>query len=510
MLFRDLSPRVFAYARRHCEASDAQDVVADTFLVAWRRFADVPDDPLPWLLVVARNTILNRHRSRRRHDVAVDAVRRLDQLAAEGADQQVVTRSTMLGALAQLTELEREAVLLVAWDGLGNRAAAEVAGCSTRAFEVRLSRARARLARVVADHPSELPAPSRPTATLSTAERRTDMPTTIDPLTLVGALRPDEQTLDAEWDASAQDAALESVFTTSVGIGARPGPGRARLHSGLRRRWVVAGGVVTAGAAAAVVVGVVLPTGSPGGPSRAEAAIVHRLAIIAGHRGPAVGPTQYAYISVAEEQTPDPGEGPIPGRVRVGNVDRDQFEQWTAPGGAIWVRHTATGTGGCLDAEGPVAGSSADGNYEDLSAAELAVLPTDPHRLAAYLDAHPTGDNRGSRNRFMAVGDLVRTGLASPALRAAALDVLAETDGITVTAAVTDDHGRPAVRVDHAGDHGFTDALFFDPATSSVLEERSTKNGSDWHYAGVVLESSVVDALPAGVPTCPPPTNPAG
>jgi RNA polymerase sigma-70 factor (ECF subfamily) len=55
----------------------------------------------------------------------------------------------MLTALAELTALERESLLLVAWDGLTTRDAARVAGCSVRAFEVRLSRARARLARAI-------------------------------------------------------------------------------------------------------------------------------------------------------------------------------------------------------------------------------------------------------------------------------------------------------------------------------------------------------------------------
>ena len=57
----------------------------------------------------------------------------------------------MLAALGELTELEREALLLIAWDGLSNGAAAAVAGCSVRAFEVRLSRARARLTRLTTD-----------------------------------------------------------------------------------------------------------------------------------------------------------------------------------------------------------------------------------------------------------------------------------------------------------------------------------------------------------------------
>jgi RNA polymerase sigma-70 factor (ECF subfamily) len=151
-MFAQLSPRVFAYARRRCDPVTAQDVVSDVFVVAWQRRNQLPLDPLPWQLVVARNTLANR----RRHDVRqarlADTVAYLEQVAgpAVSADESVVTRETFLTALATLGELEREALLLVAWDGLSGAAAAQVAGCSQRAFEVRLSRGRARLTRAVA------------------------------------------------------------------------------------------------------------------------------------------------------------------------------------------------------------------------------------------------------------------------------------------------------------------------------------------------------------------------
>ena len=48
---------VRGYVLRRCRASVADDVLADTFLVAWRRFDSVPDDPLPWLLGVARRLL---------------------------------------------------------------------------------------------------------------------------------------------------------------------------------------------------------------------------------------------------------------------------------------------------------------------------------------------------------------------------------------------------------------------------------------------------------------------
>lgn len=158
-LFEQLSPRVYAYARRHCDLASAQDVVADTFLVAWRRRERLPDDPLPWLLRVARYTIANHQRGVQRWQRAVTSLGHLTQIAGAsvGADHRVVQQEDYLSALAALTAKEREALLLIAWDGLSSRDAATVAGCSARAFEVRLSRARARLVRELAGPPEAPP-----------------------------------------------------------------------------------------------------------------------------------------------------------------------------------------------------------------------------------------------------------------------------------------------------------------------------------------------------------------
>jgi RNA polymerase sigma-70 factor (ECF subfamily) len=139
--------RIQAYALRHVDRDSAQEVVAETFLVAWRRLAAVPGDPLPWLLVVARNTVANQHRSRHRARVLADEIARLELVtaSAQGADAVVAERDAMLRALAELSPTDREALLLVAWDGLSTTDAARVAGCSAAAFKVRLHRARRRL-----------------------------------------------------------------------------------------------------------------------------------------------------------------------------------------------------------------------------------------------------------------------------------------------------------------------------------------------------------------------------
>jgi RNA polymerase sigma factor (sigma-70 family) len=167
-LWEAYAGRVLAYATRHVGPDDAQEVVAETFLIAWRRLADVPGHALPWLLVVARNTVANHRRSSYRGAVVQGELARLQHAAGPGtgADVTATERALALARLAALTPKEREALLLVSWDGLRPAEAAEVAGCSVTALQVRLHRARRRLQAPVDPGPDDGPCrtatPSRP------------------------------------------------------------------------------------------------------------------------------------------------------------------------------------------------------------------------------------------------------------------------------------------------------------------------------------------------------------
>jgi RNA polymerase sigma-70 factor, ECF subfamily len=67
--FREHYARVLAYARRRLpDRATAEDVAAETFVVAWRRLDEGPSDQLPWLLGIARLLVLNELRSGRRRD----------------------------------------------------------------------------------------------------------------------------------------------------------------------------------------------------------------------------------------------------------------------------------------------------------------------------------------------------------------------------------------------------------------------------------------------------------
>ncbi len=141
------APHVLAFASRHVGAEAAHDVVAETFMIAWRRWGDLPEPPIGWLLVTARRVIQNRARSTRRNRALEERVALLDGVAAYASDSAdaALTRREALERLARLDEKHREALLLVSWDGLTNDQAAVALGIKPATFRRRLSRARAAL-----------------------------------------------------------------------------------------------------------------------------------------------------------------------------------------------------------------------------------------------------------------------------------------------------------------------------------------------------------------------------
>jgi RNA polymerase sigma-70 factor (ECF subfamily) len=146
-LFRHHHTAVAAYARRRAPAEVADDVVASTFLVAWRRLDDVPGEELPWLLAVARNVIATQARGTRRRGALVARLRTGETAASPPSDER---RDDVAAALARLPADDREAITLIAWEGLQPSEAARVLGQSAASFRVRLHRARRRLRRELA------------------------------------------------------------------------------------------------------------------------------------------------------------------------------------------------------------------------------------------------------------------------------------------------------------------------------------------------------------------------
>jgi RNA polymerase sigma-70 factor (ECF subfamily) len=150
-LYEQHSDAVARYClRRTRSAAIADDACSETFLVAWRRFDDVPDEPLPWLLGVARRVVGNMTRG----DARREALRGRLQITAPAwtVTSEPHADPGLDAALAELREPEREALMLVYWDGLTTAEAAAAMKTTPSAMRVRLYRARRVLARKLSTH----------------------------------------------------------------------------------------------------------------------------------------------------------------------------------------------------------------------------------------------------------------------------------------------------------------------------------------------------------------------
>ena len=155
-LYRAHCGAVRAFAHRRTHPAVADDVVAEVFVLAWRRLDTAPGDELPWLLGIARGVLANRRRGEARQQALRD---RLAASAVPGAELELDDSggdSDVMRALRSLSRLDQEVLLLVAWDGLDRIQAAKVLGITPGLFSVRLHRARRRLERVLASQQREV------------------------------------------------------------------------------------------------------------------------------------------------------------------------------------------------------------------------------------------------------------------------------------------------------------------------------------------------------------------
>ena len=151
---------IVAYAQRR-GSRDADAIAAEVMTIAWRRLADVPaDDPRPWLYATARYLVLAEARRTPPTAEAAD-------WHTEDAPEPFELDPALSGALQSLSRLDREALLLTAWEDLTPTQAAKALGINPTAFRVRLLRARRRLQAKLKDETT----PRRPNAAHLDLER---------------------------------------------------------------------------------------------------------------------------------------------------------------------------------------------------------------------------------------------------------------------------------------------------------------------------------------------------
>ncbi len=150
-LFEATYQPLLGYAvRRVADPQDAADVVAEAYLVAWRRLDDVPTGPdaRPWMFGVARNVLANYYRSERRR-TALAA--RLRETLVEDLPVPDRGPTTLDLAMDRLGDDDRELLRLLAWEGLAREEIAMVLRVPRATVRVRLHRARRRLAAAMAE-----------------------------------------------------------------------------------------------------------------------------------------------------------------------------------------------------------------------------------------------------------------------------------------------------------------------------------------------------------------------
>jgi RNA polymerase sigma-70 factor (ECF subfamily) len=149
-LVRSHQRSVLNYCARRASRADAWDAASEVFLVAWRRFDDLPaeSEVRAWLLGVAYKVLSNQRRSAARRIRLFERVASIETTTAVLAGEPFIDSpvdGTVLDALARLKPTDREVLQLTLWESLSREEIAQVLGVSTDAVHKRYSRAKKRL-----------------------------------------------------------------------------------------------------------------------------------------------------------------------------------------------------------------------------------------------------------------------------------------------------------------------------------------------------------------------------
>lgn len=146
--FEELVPRIVEdlrrYLARRTDAATAEDALAETLLVCWRRVDDLPADPLPFAYGVARRCLANAERGRRRQRRLATRIAVVDPPPESGPPHDDGPDPDVAQALGRLRPADAELLRLWAWEDLSAAEIAVSLGISSNAASIRLHRARAK------------------------------------------------------------------------------------------------------------------------------------------------------------------------------------------------------------------------------------------------------------------------------------------------------------------------------------------------------------------------------
>ena len=133
------------FLARRTDPATADDVLAETLLVCWRRLDDVPEEPLPWAYGVARNCLANATRGVRRQERLAARIAVVDPPSDTTAGPGEGGDPDLAEAIGALREEDAELLRLWAWEQLTPAEIAAVLDVTPNAVSIRLHRAREKL-----------------------------------------------------------------------------------------------------------------------------------------------------------------------------------------------------------------------------------------------------------------------------------------------------------------------------------------------------------------------------
>jgi len=160
-MYRATHASVLSFVSRRLIPRDftrAEEITHDTYLVAWRKFSQLPDDEAAaraWLFTTARHLLLKSNDRHQRENRKGELGVRISEEAlgfVPALHNQVSNRGLqidLMSAWSKLTPAEQEVISLTYWDELSSAEAGQVMGISDRLYRQKLHRARTKLKKLL-------------------------------------------------------------------------------------------------------------------------------------------------------------------------------------------------------------------------------------------------------------------------------------------------------------------------------------------------------------------------
>ena len=151
-IYESFLRRLYGYSIRRTTPDRVDDVVAETFLIAWRRIDDVPsgDEALLWLYGVAYKVLGNQWRGHTRRQKLEDRLSAVGITPVSSVEDYLIAGEESRQALQAVSRLKRtdqEILKLAMWEEMAHQDIALVLGIRPGAVKQRLYEARKNLTR---------------------------------------------------------------------------------------------------------------------------------------------------------------------------------------------------------------------------------------------------------------------------------------------------------------------------------------------------------------------------